>query len=1511
MSAHIHHLNNPMHPNKQPQAGKLFPAATHTRKHSNRTGKWLLAGILAALMLLAPAASQAAVYTWTSTTGGTTTTDGAGTWSTSVANWRLNNAGTAVVWPGNNDAIIGNGGTPGTITLAGNPVVGNLTFQSVASGYYILTSSTLRVGGAGNHGNLSDIYVPAGQAVDIGNGAGSGIMLAEGSAGSGVICDGGGTLILSFKGKSTYTGATSITNSTTVLVFTNAFVASSGVNLVSGTLATYTNANSISVTNTPPVNLKGNFTLGFANGAITSKPMLFSGAWTLSGGSWTVTNNAVTNTITGAIGDGGGALGLGVASLNSGALTLGYAGTEGYTGPTTISSGTLALGASCNLNAASGVAIAAGATFDVSAQPTWTAGSSASPAITASGTGTAATIKGGTTVAFGSRPITLNYDGVDDTMLTISSGALTMNGQTITINTNASGTGATLSLGAHNIIQVTGGSLTAGGTYIVNGNAIAAGNSATITTSGGTTNYVVLNVSGNTPPTVDNPTKSAYGGTTATLGATVESANSGTITDYGVVWNTTGNPTIADNVISAGSSPTLGSPFTVSATSLTPGSTIYYRGYATSSYGTGYSPVDSFVTLAAEPTTQASGVNFTAVQGGAMTVNWTRGNGASCIVLAKASSAVDANPADGATYTANSNLGSGSQIGTGNYVVYNGTGTSVTLLALTPGTTYNVAVYEYNGSGGTQNYLTASPATGSQTTAASSVHPVVYYSGAATGDPTSLTAWWTGNNGSGAHPADFTSGDTFIIQNGHNYTIPTLGTWTVNATTAGTAATVQINSTGVLTFNLASGQGGTLKLGGNLVQTAASAYVGLVGSATSVNGLVEFTSSGSWTGSGNISNVKLNVQVDSGAVLDATGITPSSGSGFILRSANSDGITVNNGGTLNVGTLTINGSSATGSAFFTLNSGGTLVTANNSASGIPGIFTGFNTGKINLNAGANYTFNGTSAQVTGTSANNATNPATITGTLTINNPAGVTLSQNTTNNGTLVMQSGPLSLGGNTLAYGATATLKYAGTSAQTTTDNEFPATSGPASLVISNAAGVTLHAARAIAGTLTLASGQLTSAGNLTIADGGGVAVTLGSGTADVSPAITGPDLSVTYNGTPAVTVGGDTTYGGTASVVPAGGNLGAGLFKVNTTGGATLDATVGTLTCGGGAVGSGSSLNVATGGTLKSGGTFATTGALSFTGTGKYQHNQPSSGSTIPTAAWASTATCEIIGTVTSGGTGFGQAFGNFVWNPASQSANYNFSDALTNVAGTLDVKQTGGLELRLQSGSGTSAISLGAINVEAGTLALTSGAATNAVTVTGNVTIAGGATLTMTEGTTNFPALNVGGALNNGGTLKMAANKTGGVVTASKLAKTAGILSYGGALVVTAAGDALAGGDTVYLFNAPGGYAGSFTSTNLPALASGLNWSTNNLVVDGSIAVFQSGPSGPGYITNSLSSSTLTLTWPAGQGWRLVGQTNGLSVGLTTNGWNTVPGGVDGSNSISVDPAQPAVFYKLVSP
>jgi hypothetical protein len=80
------------------------------------------------------------------------------------------------------------------------------------------------------------------------------------------------------------------------------------------------------------------------------------------------------------------------------------------------------------------------------------------------------------------------------------------------------------------------------------------------------------------------------------------------------------------------------------------------------------------------------------------------------------------------------------------------------------------------------------------------------------------------------------------------------------------------------------------------------------------------------------------------------------------------------------------------------------------------------------------------------------------------------------------------------------------------------------------------------------------------------------------------------------------------------------------------------------------------------------------------------------------------------------------------------------------------------------------------------------------------------------------------------------------------------------------------------------------------------------DGVLSVVTGGPSGPGVITNSISGNTLTLTWPSGQGWTLEAQTNSISTGLSPTGWSAVPGVSDGSAIITIDPANPTVFYRL---
>lgn len=102
------------------------------------------------------------------------------------------------------------------------------------------------------------------------------------------------------------------------------------------------------------------------------------------------------------------------------------------------------------------------------------------------------------------------------------------------------------------------------------------------------------------------------------------------------------------------------------------------------------------------------------------------GNGAKRLILARLATAVNAVPTDATTYTADAAFGVGTQIGTGNYVVYNGPGTSVTVTGLRAGNTYTFAVFEYNDNDTpfAENYRTAAPGTLAQATPAAPAAPL-------------------------------------------------------------------------------------------------------------------------------------------------------------------------------------------------------------------------------------------------------------------------------------------------------------------------------------------------------------------------------------------------------------------------------------------------------------------------------------------------------------------------------------------------------------------------------------------------------------------------------------------------------------------------------------------------------------------------------------------------------------------------------------------------------------------
>lgn len=168
--------------------------------------------------------------------------------------------------------------------------------------------------------------------------------------------------------------------------------------------------------------------------------------------------------------------------------------------------------------------------------------------------------------------------------------------------------------------------------------------------------------------------------------------------------------------------------------------------------GRGYrTPPPSGIIVA--PTVQALNLNTSVVTPTSITVNWTRGNGAGVLVLVKSGSAVDSLPVDDTNYTAIAEFGDGSQLGTGNFAVYKGTGTSVTITGLTASTSYHIRAFEFNGSGATSKFFTntatnnpisqaTDPALAPPSTQASSII-------ASNVASTSMDLDWTDGNGDG------------------------------------------------------------------------------------------------------------------------------------------------------------------------------------------------------------------------------------------------------------------------------------------------------------------------------------------------------------------------------------------------------------------------------------------------------------------------------------------------------------------------------------------------------------------------------------------------------------------------------------------------------------------------------------------------------------------------------------------------------------------------------------------
>jgi hypothetical protein len=103
--------------------------------------------------------------------------------------------------------------------------------------------------------------------------------------------------------------------------------------------------------------------------------------------------------------------------------------------------------------------------------------------------------------------------------------------------------------------------------------------------------------------------------------------------------------------------------------------------------------------LVAQPTAEVTADTVSSISCTSALIGWTASVDADNVLVAISTGVVTDDPVDGTAYSASGTFGSGEELlaGDAQYVIYNGTGTSVTVTGLSPGTTYNYAIFGYDG----------------------------------------------------------------------------------------------------------------------------------------------------------------------------------------------------------------------------------------------------------------------------------------------------------------------------------------------------------------------------------------------------------------------------------------------------------------------------------------------------------------------------------------------------------------------------------------------------------------------------------------------------------------------------------------------------------------------------------------------------------------------------------------------------------------------------------------------
>jgi hypothetical protein len=174
------------------------------------------------------------------------------------------------------------------------------------------------------------------------------------------------------------------------------------------------------------------------------------------------------------------------------------------------------------------------------------------------------------------------------------------------------------------------------------------------------------------------------------------------------------------------------------------GTTIYYRCKVTCTSSTLFAVTNSAtISPPANPTTQATSITFSSISYTGLTASWTIGNGNRRLVLLSNTAIIDPTNTTAAAALSASSVYTGS----GQQIVYDGTGTSVTVTGLNLATTYYVKVIEYTrcGSSTYDYYYNVSSGTNSNSVTTTAATPVPWTEGFAT---TTLPTNWVSTAGS-------------------------------------------------------------------------------------------------------------------------------------------------------------------------------------------------------------------------------------------------------------------------------------------------------------------------------------------------------------------------------------------------------------------------------------------------------------------------------------------------------------------------------------------------------------------------------------------------------------------------------------------------------------------------------------------------------------------------------------------------------------------------------------------